>query len=251
MAEAAGPALVLAGFGSSSPLQVTLEAHQMAVHLGHVLALGLPERLRSLLTRQGVEVTALDHVLAEKPFAEGYAAIGQAVLARARKDPPAMFISQGSPLFVNAITRYLAAEAAQLKLTVRILPGVSPIDAIVAELGIDVGRAGLQTITAGGVVARPAAINPRVPLVLLELAGLAAAGQSAEAYGPLVDVLRKVYPANQPITLVNMNGSGSIARLTVVLEKFGELLPKIDLSSALFIDIRKKVVPAQSTPEAT
>jgi hypothetical protein len=37
-----------------------------------------------------------------------------------------------------------------------------------------------------------------------------------------------------------MNGGGSIARLTVALEKFAELLPKIDLSSALFIDIRRK-----------
>jgi uncharacterized protein YabN with tetrapyrrole methylase and pyrophosphatase domain len=240
MAEAAGPALVLAGFGSSSPLQMTLEAQQMAVHLGHVLSLGLPERLRSLLTRQGVEVTSLEHLLAEKPFAEGYAAIGQAVLARAQKDPPAMFISQGSPLFVNAITRYLAAEAAQLKLAVRIFPGVSPIDVIVAEFGIDVGRAGLQTITAGGLVARPAAVNPRMPLILLELAGLAATSESAEAYGPLVQVLQKVYPANQPITLVNTNGSGSIARLTVALERFPELPPKIDSSSSLFVDIRRK-----------
>jgi hypothetical protein len=243
MAEAAGPALILAGFGSSSPLQMTLEAQQMAAHIGHVLSLGLPERLRLLLTRQGVEVTALDHLLAEKPFAEGYAAIGQVVLARARKDPPAMFISQGSPLFVNAVTRYLAAEAAGLKLAVRIFPGVSPVDVIVAEFGIDVGRAGLQTLTAGGLVARPAAISPRMPLILLQLAGLAAGGQSAEAYGPLVEVLQKVYPANQPITLVNMNGGGSIARLTVALEKFAELLPKIDLSSALFIDIRRKPAP--------
>ena len=250
MAEAAGPALVLAGFGSSSALQLTIEAQQMAVHLGHVLSLGLPERLRALLTRQGVEVTALDHLLAEKPFAEGYASIGQAVLARAQKDPPAMFISQGSPLFVNAITRYLAAEAAKLQLAVRIFPGVSPVDVIVAEFGIDVGRAGLQTITAGGAVARPAAINPRMPLVLLDLAGLAAAGESAEAYGPLVEVLRKVYPPNQPVTLVNMNGSCSIARLTVALEKFGELLPKIDLSSALFIDIRRKTAQGSSDSQA-
>lgn len=242
MAEAAGPALVLAGFGSSSPLQMTLEAQQMAVHLGHVLSLGLPERLRALLIRQGVEVTDLDYLLEEKPFAEGYAAIGQAVLARAQKDPPAMFISQGSPLFVNAITRYLAAEAAQLKLAVRIFPGVSAIDVIVAEFGIDVGRAGLQTITAGGLVARPAAVNPRMPVVLLELAGLAGRDDSAEAYGPLLQVLQKVYPANQPVTLVNMNGSGTIARLTVALEKFADLLPKVDSSSALFIDIRRKTV---------
>ncbi|MEP6870885.1 MAG: SAM-dependent methyltransferase [Anaerolineaceae bacterium] len=240
MADLTGPALVLAGFGSSSPLQLTVEAQQMAVFIGQALSLGLPERLRTLLARQGVELTELDHLLTDRSFAEGYAAIGQAVLARAQKDPPAMFISQGSPLFANAITRYLAAEANRLQLAVRIFPGVSVLDVVVAEIGIDVGRAGLQTITAGGLVARPVALNPRMPLLLLEIAGLAADGGSAEAYGPLVALLLESYPGSQPVTLINTTGNGSISHLTATLETFGELLPNIDTSSCLFIDIRRR-----------
>ncbi len=240
MAEGGGPALVLAGFGSSSPLQLTVESQQMAVHIGRILSLGLPQVLKLQLGREGVETIELDEMLAGKPFAEGYAAVGQAVLARAEKDPPAMFISQGSPLFVNAITRYLAVEANRLKLAVRIFPGVSPIDVVVAEFGIDVGRSGLQTMTAGGMTARPIAVNPHVPLLLLELAGLAAEGGSAEAYGPLVETLLGAYPADQPITLINTAGNGSISRLTVTLARFAELLTKIDSSSSLFVDIRRQ-----------
>ncbi len=246
MAEAAGPTLVLAGFGASSALQMTVEAQQMAVHIGQVLSLGLPERLRVLLARQHVAITPLDHLLAERPFAEGYAAVAQAVLGRAEKDPPAMFISQGSPLFANAITRYLMAEANRLQLSVRIFPGVSPIDVVVAEVGLDVGRAGLQTISASGLAARPAALNPRMPLLLLELAGLAAGGGSAEAYGPLVEMLGREYPASQPVTLINMTGDGSISRATVTLANFAELLPKIDASSCLFVDIRKRATSAET-----
>ena len=240
MAAAEGPSLVLAGFGASSPLQLTIEAQQMAVHAGSVLSLGLPERLKSLLARQGVTQTPLDHMLAGRPFAEGYAAVGQAVLARAQSDPPAMFISQGSPMFMNAISRFLATEAARLELSVRILPGVSMIDVVVAEIGLDVGRAGLQTLSARGLVARPKALNPHMPILLLELAGMAAGGESAEAYGPLVQLLQGAYPANQPVTLINMPGDASISRATVALSDFGELLPKIDTSSSLFIDIRRK-----------
>ena len=249
MAEADGPRLVLAGFGASSALQLTVEAQQMAVHIGRVVALGLPERLRALLARQGVTVTPLDDLFAGRPFAEGYAAVAQAVLARAEKDPPAMFISQGSPLLMNAITRFLVAEALRLELSLRVFPGVSPVDVIVAEVGVDVGRTGLMTISASGLLARKAALNPRAPLLLLELAGVRPEGASAEAYGPLVELLRGEYPESQPITLINMGGEGGITRATVALADFGELLPNIDASSCLYVDIRRKAEARKPTEE--
>jgi hypothetical protein len=250
MAERAGPALILAGFGSSGSLQLTLEAQQMAVFAGRVLSLALPERLRALLGRQGIEIEPLDQLLTDRPFAEGYAAVAQSVLSCAKDDPPAMFLSQGSPLFVNAITRYLATEARKLELPVRILPGVSPLEVVVAEFGIDVGRAGLQTISAAGLLARPGATSPRMPLLVLEIAGLATPDQSAEVFGPLTEALRTVYPPHQPVTLVNMGGTGGVTRLTVALERFGELIPKIDTSSCLFIDIRRKPVRSPGPQEA-
>ena len=251
MAADGSPQLILAGFGSSAPLQITLEAQQMANHVGHILGLGLPERLRAAFARQGIGVTPLDDLLDAGTTAEGYAAVGQAVLARAQQDPPAMFVSQGSPLFVNAITRYLATEAARLELQVRIFPGVSPVDVIVGEIGLDVGRSGLQTITGRGLVARPLALNPRMPLLLLELAGMAAQGGSAEAYGPLVQALLESYPPHQAVTLINLPGDGGISRATVTLAEFGELLPNIDLSSSLFIDIRRKATTDAPSPGVT
>jgi precorrin-3B methylase len=163
-----------------------------------------------------------------------------------------MFVSQGSPLFLNAITRFLVAEARQRDLAVRILPGVSAVDVAVAELGIDVGRSGLQTLSAAGFIARSDAVSPRMPLLLLELAGIPGREGSLEAYGTLVDALGDVYPENQPVTLLNTAGPGGSSLLTVTLERFGELLPHIDTSSSLFIDIRRKAraVPAQSRAQA-
>ena len=90
MAEAEGPKLVLAGFGASSALQLTVEAPQMAAHIGQVVSLGWPERTRDFLFRHGVTVTPLDDLFAGESFAEGYGAVSQAVLARARtRRPPA------------------------------------------------------------------------------------------------------------------------------------------------------------------
>lgn len=243
--------LILAGFGSSSALQLTVEAQQMAVHVGHVLGLGLPQRLAALLSRQGVSITALDELLADRSPAEGYAAVAQAVLAKAQQDPPAMFISQGSPLLANAITRYLVTEATRLEMPFRVFPGVSPADVVVSEIGIDVSRVGLQTISAAGLTARPAALNPRMPLLLLDLAALATGPSSAEAYGPLLAMLLEAYPPSQAVTLINMPGDGGISRATVTLERFGELLPNIDTSSSLFIDVRRKPKAASANSGAT
>lgn len=244
MATKAQPELVLAGFGTSSPLQISLEAHQAAVRSGRVLALGLPGRLGDALTRQGVEITMLDHLFEGQPFADAYAAVAQTVLARAEADPPAVFLTQGNPLLLNAINRYLFSEAGKRGIAVRVYPAVSPIDVVVSELGIDVGRVGLQTISARGLVARPAALNPNVPLLLLQLAGLVGDGQSAEAYGALVETLRRSYPDIQPVTLCNMPGDGGMGRATATLARFGELVPHIDTSSCLFIDITQKVASA-------
>lgn len=241
------PNLVLAGFGTSSSLQITLEAQQAAVRLGRVLTLALPGRLGALLQRQGVEVTELRHLLAGRGFAEGYAAVAQAVLARAEHDPPAMFLSQGNPLLQNALNRFLVTEARKRGLTLRVYPGVSPIDVVVSELGIDVGSVGLQSLSARGLVARPAALNPRVPLLLLQLAGLAEGGASAEAYAQLAAVLGRAYPRSQPITLLNMPGDGRVVRATVTLERFCAFIPHIDASSALFIDIARAMPSASTT----
>jgi hypothetical protein len=80
-----------------------------------------------------------------------------------------MFLSQGNPLLLNAVNRFLMVEAKKRGLTLGGFPGVSPIDVVVSELGIDVGTAGLQILSARGLVARSAALHPQVPLPLLQV----------------------------------------------------------------------------------
>jgi hypothetical protein len=83
MAGARLPDLILAGFGASDALQITVEAQQAVVRAGRVLALAIPARLRTLLERQGVEITDLDDRFAGAAAAEAYAATAAAVLAGA------------------------------------------------------------------------------------------------------------------------------------------------------------------------
>jgi uncharacterized protein YabN with tetrapyrrole methylase and pyrophosphatase domain len=238
MPATGSPDLILAGFGAPGSLQLTLEAHQAVARVGHVMALGLQEPLHALLRRQSVEIHAMDALLEGRAFAEGYAAIAETVLAEAKARPPALFLSQGNPLFLNAINRYLFVEAGNRGLSVEVYPSVSTIDSVISSLGLDVGRGGLMVISARGLVARPQNLNVQVPALLLEVAGLVANGESQESYGQLVALLLPLYGEDHAVTLLNEGAGGRLSVATVTLGRFAELIPHIDNTSSLFLERR-------------
>lgn len=231
------PALIIAGFGSVAALQLTLETQQLAVRAGKVIAIGLPPRIASLLKRQGVGLTELDDAFEAVDSAVAYARVAETVLATAAQDPPVLFLSQGSPLLLNSITRYLAVEARARNLSVLILPGVSPVDAVVADLGIDVGGSGLQIIAARGFIDRPDLINPGMPLLLLE-AGASLSSGDGSGREALPASLRRRYPETQPITALKPSANG-LTRKTARLSRFHELEAALEPSASLFVDVAR------------
>ncbi len=231
------PSVILAGFGGSGALQLTLETQQYAVRAGRVFSLGLPSALSQLLHRQSVDVRELDREFDAEDFPGSYARVAQIVLATAAKDPPAFFLSPGSPLFLNAISRYILVEAKKSGLSVLTLPGVSAVDAVVANLGIDVGNAGLQVLGARGFVARPDVANPRMPLLLLEPAAVGPPF-SGDGWTALVEALRERYPEVQPVTVLKPAGAG-LSRVTATLSRFEEIAGEVDASASLFVDLAR------------
>ena len=235
MAKQAVADLVIAGFGSQAGLQLTLEAQQLSVRAGRVLTLGLPERIGAVLKRQGVAIRELDDALDSSNFAHSYAVIAETVLATAKEDPPAVFLSPGSPLLLNSISRYLLVEAKKRGLSTVTLPGVSMFDAAIADLGIDVSTAGLQVMAARGFVGNPAGVNPRMPLLLLEAGSAVSEGGG---FRDLLTSLRSSYPDNQPVTVLKPAPVG-LNRSTTALGKLkpGELA--LDPGDALFVDVAR------------
>jgi hypothetical protein len=83
-----------------------------------------------------------------------------------------------------------------------------------------------------------------VPLLLLQLAGLAHASVPAEterpnegALGSLMEHLGRSYPSDHLVSLLNLPaGEGRGSRTTVPLARLSELVPKIASTSHLFID---------------
>jgi uncharacterized protein YabN with tetrapyrrole methylase and pyrophosphatase domain len=152
-------------------------------------------------------------------------------------------LTPGNPLFLNSIARFLVKEARDRGLSVQVHPGISEFDAVLCYLGLDVSAFGLQMFDARQLVVRKQDINPRVPLLILQTAGVIAGdvvpdgAGTAQDLSPLSGHLSRFYPPQHPVSIINISPvTGQPAHVTAPLHKLSELLPHMQLQSNLFID---------------
>ena len=193
---------------------------------------------------QRVECVDLsDRFASGRPFSDCYFDVADVLLKGAGEDRPVVFLTQGNPLFLNSLNRFLILKARERELVVQTLPGVSPLDTIISDLGLDVGNFGLQLFDARRLVARGQQVNTAVPLLVLQVGGFAAETVASDAdaddnaaYEALAGYLSQLYPPDHSVTLVNTGGGAQAGRSTVRLDRFSELVPHISVRSSLFVD---------------
>ncbi len=246
------PALLLLGYGTGDGLQLSLGAQKALNGVSHAYTLNPPPAVTRLLKSLRVRSEDLSALFdSERPVADRYLDVAGLLLRRAGEEPPVAFITAGSPLFLNSLNRFLVLKAREMGLEVQVLPAVSPLDALIADIGLDVGTFGLQAFDARGLVAREPVLNPGVPAFVLQVGLLAAveglpaeSGEAAEAYLPLVRHLARFYGPEHPATLITLaEGSAPAGRRTLPLARFPELVPHIGGSSHLFLDIARETAP--------
>jgi len=251
------PDIILLGQGVGDTLQLTIESQRVLSRVGKVYALYLPPNLEKLLKSMRVEYVDLGARFTQgRPLSEVYLDVIESVLESTTKERPVVLLTPGNPLFLNVISRVLVMQAKERGLSVRVYPGVSQLDSLINYLGLDVGSFGLQVFDARRLVARKHRINPSVPLLVLQLAGVAAdeAGTLAQRdpadYAPLAKHLTRFYPTGQPVTVLHVNdGEGRAAHSTSPLSGFADLVPSIRIASHLFIDAVRQSPSAQPAKE--
>lgn len=240
---AAAVDLYLIGFGVGDSLQITVESQRALTRAGRAYALALPPNLARYLHGLGIAVVDLSETLrSAQSFEDGYLAAAAVVLRKVAEDPPIALLSPGNPLLSNAIARFILMKARERGLHVQVLAGVSPIDVAVSLTGLDVGTFGLQVFDARRAVLRNQTINPSVPLLLLQLAGVGIERpgddptQRTAAYSGLVTYLANVYPLEHRATHLGWTKeSGFIAR-SFALGSLPELSTEFRDQSTLFLD---------------
>lgn len=246
--------LILLGYGVDDSLQISVGAQRVLASAGTAYTIGLPPNLARFLAAQRIDTVDLsDRFTPGRAYDEAYLDVADVLLRRAAEERPVILLTYGNPLFLNSLARFVVVQARQRKLTVDVRPAVSQFDQIVSDLGLDVGAAGLQLFDVRRLLRRTPQVNPQVPLLLLQLAGLRAAAVPDDTlppdpadYVPLADYLRATYSADHTVTLLNLaNGSQAATRTTVPLARFAELVPQIVSTSHLFLEPAR---PASAGP---
>ena len=159
--------IIIIGHGTGDALQLTLQAQHILERFGFAFAIGAPPLLTKMLTASGVELEHLDErMLAASDPSEALMTAADVILKQAEIEQPVIVLVPGNPLFLNSLSRFLVAEGGARKLVVQRLAGISQLDVIINELGIDVAARGIQVFDAAGIAAGRSQPDPRVPTVL-------------------------------------------------------------------------------------
>lgn len=135
-----------------------------------------------------------------------YREMSSQVLFQSQTLGPVALALYGHPLVLSSLSRMVLAGCRWLKRECIVLPGVSSIDSVIADLEIDPGEFGLQVHEATELILRDCAIDPRRGLLLLQPAQAGDVRHSKEAsLAPLTlvaDYLLRFYSDRHQVTLV-------------------------------------------------
>ena len=204
--------LVIVGTGIGSA-QLTTEARAAIAGAEDVLFLvGDPvsERVILDLAPQARSLSGLyEH-------SDTYGRMTEAILDPARRGRRVCAAFYGHPGVFVLPSRDAIARARAEGIEARMLPGISALDCLFADLAVDPAASGCQTYEAGDFVRRRPAIEPRAALVLLQV--------GVSAVDKVVEALLDSYPSAHEVVVYEASPYPGIAPLVepVALERLGD-----------------------------
>jgi precorrin-6B methylase 1 len=136
-----------------------------------------------------------------------YQRMAARVVDRAMTNPPVALAVYGHPSWLVFPAELVSDAAKRLGLNVQVVPGISSIDTMIVELGIDPAARGLQVHEATGLVVYGHTLDPHVACILLQvdafrLESFSSKRQNAKRLRGLVDYLGKFYPMSHEIEAI-------------------------------------------------
>jgi uncharacterized protein YabN with tetrapyrrole methylase and pyrophosphatase domain len=153
---------------------------------------------------------------------QSYDRMSATVLASALEHPPVTFAVYGHPLIYVYPSSQILFAASWLGLSVKLLPGVSSLDCILIDLGLDPAYYGLQMYEATELLVRRRPLQTDVPCLIWQVGSTEVAyytkrETTAEQLIGLQNHLLTFYPANHAVTAVF---SSPLSGVSSTLRKF-------------------------------
>ncbi len=202
--------IYVVGLGNVGTRQITKEVEEALRKSEHVFLLYYQKVMHDYIANElGTPVTDLHQEYEEGlDRSKTYRKMADRVISAAVKaTDPVTLALYGHPTIFVSPTRLIQEEAPGKGLRVKVLPGISSIDCIFAEIGFDPGTSGIQMYDATDFLIRRFTPDPAVPLFLWQVGALETGLYSARASKPerfvrLRDYLQKFYPDNHILYLL-------------------------------------------------
>jgi precorrin-3B methylase len=235
--------IYLVGAGIAFPEHLTIESiellarcERIATNLPDALLGGLPEDLRS-------KCVSLSSLYQDGRLrTENYLDVFQAVVELAEIKTPVAWLTPGHPTIFDSVSAALLKEGKSRGWDVRVIPAVSCIDTLLAELGYDPAH-GLLIHEATGLVRRRIPVTTSVAMMLLQPAvfdvdvAIIAGNSKGPDLSPLRDYLCEFHSAEHECALIRSSSKVGQRDLVTWL-KLGELAAapyQIVAGSTLFV----------------
>lgn len=201
--------IYIAGLGIRSVAQVTRETEHAFRRCREILFVDGGLATAEWLGTLGPEVTPLY----SESYAEagarrmGYRTMAARVVSAALDHPPVAFAMHGHPMVGASAPQLIVAAAEALDLRVDVLPGISALDSLSADLRFDPVANGLQMFEATDMLLRRRPIQTDLPLILWQVGNVESCLHTArpsrpERFERLEAYLRTFYPAEHSATAV-------------------------------------------------
>ena len=241
----------IAGLGLQTVSQVTREVEFAIRSSREVLYLDTGVATRSFLETLCPRITSLyeESYSEEGARANAYEHMAARVVDAALDHPPVTFAIHGHPL-VAAHPPFLVLELANaLDIPVTVLPGISAIDAILADLRIDPVVHGVQMYEATDLLLRRRPLQPEVPAIIWQIGPLetclhSMAVSRPERFSRLIAHLRQYYPPRHEVVAIYCSPHPILppAIFRFALEDMDQYAPEIHAGFTLYVP------PAASRP---
>jgi len=138
---------------------------------------------------------------------KAYDTMSAMVLAAALEHAPVTFATYGHPLIYVYPTRQIVDAAPYLGLTVRVLAGISSLDTMLIDLGLDPAMNGLQMYEATDLLVKQRPLQPDVPCLLWQVGAIetvlySTAPSRPQRFRRIRNYLLQIYPPDHELSAV-------------------------------------------------
>jgi hypothetical protein len=236
--------LYIAGLGLQTVTQITREVEEVIRQSREVLYLDTGAATRQHLETLCPRVTALfdESYREERPRLNAYEHMAIRVIEAALDHPPVTFAIHGHPL-VAAHPPFLVLELARaLGLHTKVLPGISALDTIFADLRLDPVVHGVQMYEATDMLLRRRPLHNDVPAIIWQIGPLETALHSQRVSRPerftrFIEHLRRYYPARHQVAAIYCSPHPIVPPhiLRFAIEDMGDHAAEIHTGFTLYI----------------